>query len=234
MDPIAPFSGFDPKALEFLENLKKNNTRAWFEDNRSIYEKYIRETCRSFVVALGMALETIAPAIHAEPKVNRSMFRISRDTRFSADKTPYKAHSAMFWWEGAGRRMDCAGFYFHFAPGELILGAGAYTLTKPQLKEYRLSVDHPEHGPALAEAYAEVAAKGYGVVEPHYKRIPKGFEKDHPRADLLLNAGAWTRWQDADTALLLSEELVNYCYGRFVDMLPVFIWSRDMVARAEN
>lgn len=234
MDAIAPFEGFSPRALDYLNGLAANNNRTWFEEHRPEYEQLVREPCRSFVVAMGQALEAVAPAIHAEPKVNRSMFRISRDTRFSADKTPYKSHVAMFWWEGAGRRMDCAGFYFHYMPGEIWMGAGAYVFTRPQLKAYRQAVVHPEHGPELEEAYKQVTANGCGVVDPHYKRIPKGFDKDHPRAGLLLNTGVWTRWVDHDTSIIHSTELVDYCFGHFVDMLPVYTWARDLIARVDE
>jgi uncharacterized protein (DUF2461 family) len=66
---------------------------------------------RQFVLAMGEQLRQIAPGVHAEPEVNRSIFRIHRDTRFSKDKTPYKTNLELLFWEGEGHRMECPGFY---------------------------------------------------------------------------------------------------------------------------
>ncbi len=225
------FSGFPKDGLKFLESLAKNNNKAWFEAHRDDYESHLLAPARAFVTAVGQALETIAPAIHAEPKVNRSLFRIQRDTRFSKDKTPYKTHLALFWWEGAGKRMECSGFYFQLQPEALMLGAGVYQFTRPQLKEYRLSVVHPEHGPALAEAVTDLGRRGYEVGGRHYKRVPRGLDKDHPLAELLLHNGVYAWFEAPPPKETHSEALVGYCFDKFIDMLPLHNWLRTMIDR---
>jgi len=94
------FAGFPPEGLAFLDGLARDNTKAYFDAHRATYESALLEPAKAFVVALGEELHTrVSPAIRAEPRVNGSILRINRDTRFSADKTPYKDHLT----SGSGR-----------------------------------------------------------------------------------------------------------------------------------
>ena len=73
-----------------IKSRKKNNTKQWFDKHRNEYEENVLFPLREFVVTMGERLRKIAPAVNAIPKVNQSLFRINRDTRFSKDKSPYK------------------------------------------------------------------------------------------------------------------------------------------------
>ena len=99
---VARFRGFGREALAFLRRLKRNNRRDWFERNRSIYELEVRDPLRMLVEELDVRLAGIAPEISGDPR--RSLFRIHRDIRFSADKSPYKTWAAcQFYHQDAGR-----------------------------------------------------------------------------------------------------------------------------------
>ena len=76
------FNGFPFKTLSFFSNLAANNNKPWFEAHRSDYENFVMEPSREFVITLGELLREIAPNIMADPRVNKSIFRIYRDTRF--------------------------------------------------------------------------------------------------------------------------------------------------------
>ncbi|MEM6991152.1 MAG: DUF2461 family protein, partial [Myxococcota bacterium] len=89
---MAKFDGFPKQTLTFLKGLGANNDKAWFTAHRADYDNYFMEPAKHFVVALGERLAKSSPGIHAEPKVNGSIFRINRDVRFSKDKRPYKDH----------------------------------------------------------------------------------------------------------------------------------------------
>ena len=78
------FSGFRPAALTFLRSLRKHNDREWFERNRATYEAELRAPLAALVEEVDVRLATLAPEIVGHPK--RSLFRIHRDVRFSADK----------------------------------------------------------------------------------------------------------------------------------------------------
>lgn len=84
------FGGFPDEAIAFLAGLGQDNTRSYFDAHRAIHERDLRAPLRLFVSDVADELRTtVAPRVQAEPAVGKSLFRITRDTRFSNDKTPY-------------------------------------------------------------------------------------------------------------------------------------------------
>jgi uncharacterized protein (TIGR02453 family) len=228
---MSEFAGFPKETVTFLPDLAKNNRKTWFNAHRDEYERFIADPAKTFTEAMGERLTAFAPGIIAEPRVNGSIFRIYRDTRFSKDKTPYKTHLGVFMWEGEGPKMECPGFYFHLEPPSLLLGGGVHIFSKHLLDEYRRSVIHPEHGPDLAEAVQSVS-KHLDIGGRHYKRTPRGYDPEHPLTEFLLHNGltAWTEGQIPEE--LYSDALLDHCFGVFEQMVPLHNWLLKMVARA--
>lgn len=79
------FNGFSKETIQFFRDLEQNNNKLWFEAHKNDFEHYVMDPAKDFVVTLGTSLQTIAPEVHADPRVNKSIFRIYRDTRFSKD-----------------------------------------------------------------------------------------------------------------------------------------------------
>jgi uncharacterized protein (TIGR02453 family) len=227
------FKGFPRECLEFYASLEENNNKTWFDAHRQEYERFVMEPARRFVAAMGERLKLLVPELHADPRTNRSIFRIYRDTRFSRDKTPYKRHLAVFFWEGDGPRMECSGFYFHFDTRLLILGVGLYRFPKETLTEYRRSVLDEDLGERLALALAEAQEAGeYSLGGRHYKRVPRGLPGNHPRADLLRHNGLHLGRTEPLPDALFHGGLVEHCAVVFEDLLPVHRWLVDLVARS--
>ena len=89
-EKIDKFEGFFKETIDFFKELKTNNDKLWFDLHRGPYEDYVLGTAKSFIIAMGERLKKLSPTINADPRTNKSLFRINRDTRFSKDKTPYK------------------------------------------------------------------------------------------------------------------------------------------------
>jgi len=237
MSQTDSFIGFFEETLSFYRGLRGHNTKEWFDDHRKEYERFVLEQARAFVVDMGARLRAIAPGVISDPRVNRSLFRINRDTRFSKDKTPYKTHLALWLWEGVGKRMECSGFYFHLEPDRLMLGAGIYMFERPALEEYRRSVVHPVYGPKLADAIEalEGEVKGDGgcglYTGERYKRVPRGYDPDHERAELLLNKGLVAGDDGPIPPELFTPVLLDYCMARYERMLPLHRWLVEMTER---
>ena len=83
MGDISEFNGFSNKTIQFYSDLEHNNNKIWFEAHKTDFEHYVMDPAKDFVVSMGEPLKTIAPKVHADPRVNKSNFRIYRDTRFS-------------------------------------------------------------------------------------------------------------------------------------------------------
>ena len=113
------FPGFSPEALKFLVQLKRHNNRPWFLKHKEIYEREIKEPTVALVLAINAELRTLAPELVTEPK--RAIYRIYRDVRFSADKAPYKTHTAALFAPRGLEKHAGAGLYVHFAADELLL-----------------------------------------------------------------------------------------------------------------
>lgn len=229
----SPFPGFPRGCVSFYEELRENNEREWFEANKARYERDVLDPARAFVSAMGSRLQAIAPEIVADARSNRSIFRIYRDTRFSKDKTPYKTHLGLWMWEGGRQRMECSGFYFHLEPPTLMLGVGVYMFSKPMLEAYREAVDDEAMGEDLTAVVEQVGAAGARVGGDTFKRVPRGFPKDHPRADLLRHGGLHAGVEGPIPHAMFGPELVDWCFERYAALAPLHTWLGRMLARVE-
>ena len=136
------FAGFRPEALRFLRGLRRHNTREWFERHRAAYDTEVRDPMRSLVEEMDVRLARFAPELVGDPR--RSVFRIHRDVRFSADKSPYKTHAAcQFYHHDAGRGagQDAegagAGLYLHLEPDGCFVAGGIWMPARPSLDRIR-------------------------------------------------------------------------------------------------
>ena len=227
------FSGFPKESLSFFRDLAKNNDVDWFKANKPRYQEVVVGPSREFVVSMGARLRELAPDLIADPRINKSLFRLNRDTRFSQDKTPYKDHAGIWIWEGPGKRMDCSGFYFHLAPGQMILGAGIYMFPKHLVEPYRELVDAPKSGAKLEKIVTGITQAGpYYLGGERYKRVPRGFGADHPRAELLKHKGLFVGLDTKPWPELHTPDLIERCFEVYRELAPIHHWLKEMTLRA--
>lgn len=219
------FTGFYPQTVTWLKALKKNNCKEWFVAHRTDYDDYVMTPARAFVTAMGRRLQELSPNIIAVPKVNRSLFRINRDTRFSPDKSPYKSHVGIFFWEGIRPKMECPGYYFHLEPPKLTLGVGLYMFPKNLLTVYRNAVVHPELGADLTNVIQTLSRQpDITIGGQHYKRIPAGYDDAHPNAELLRHNGLYSGLDLDIPQELYSEALLDFCQKHYQKMHGLQQW----------
>jgi uncharacterized protein (TIGR02453 family) len=217
------FAGFDRDLLRFLAELRTHNEREWFHAHRDAYETLLLEPARDFVEAAGEKLRAFAPDVSAEPRVNGSIFRIARDTRFSKDKRPYKHHLDLWFWIGERKRGP--GFWFRLTPEELVLGGGMHHLEPAQLERYRTAVVDDERGGALRDEVARLRKAGYEVGGERYKRTPRGFEAPEDRAELLLHEGVygWVGLSPVPDEAF-TPDFARFCAERYRPLAPLLDW----------
>lgn len=219
------FSGFTKDTVRFYTALRKNNNRDWFEKNRAVYDDHVLAPAKLFVTAMGERLKRIAPRVVAVPAVNKSIFRIHRDTRFSLDPAPYKTHLGIYFWDGARPKMESAGFYFQLEPPHVYLGGGMYMIPDSLLERYRQAVIDRKRGAELGRIVAALRAReGFSVEGGHYKRVPAGFDPGHPNAALLKHKGLFAGFETKIPEALYSARLVDYCFERFEPVEPLNRW----------
>jgi uncharacterized protein (TIGR02453 family) len=181
------FTGFGAPAFTFLRGLARNNRREWFEAHRAAYETELRAPKRAFVDELDAVLGEIAPEFRGDPK--KSVFRIHRDVRFSADKSPYKTHVACWLFHadaGSGVGQEAhggAGFYVHVEPGACMVGGGIWMPPKGALDPIRAAIAaKPKAFDTLMGDRALVRRFGTLSTESVLTRVPRGYAPDHPAA----------------------------------------------------
>ena len=223
-----PFTGFTPEALQFLADLAVNNDRSWFTPRKADFERLLKEPMEALCAALSEAFVRHKVPLTADPR--KSPFRIYRDTRFSKDKTPYKiAHAAGFGWAGGsgaegGRgsgEEGGGGGYLHLQPGDIHIGGGMWHPEPPRLAAWRRLVD-TDPATVLAAVTDPGFVKEFGAVEGEkLSRVPQGFAKDHPHAELLKlkDVTFGRRLADAD---VFSPKLPDVIARSFAKAVPVF------------
>jgi len=171
------FNGFPKEGLRFLSQIITNNSKAWLDAHKEAYERYIVTPNKAYVEEMGEHLQILVPTIHAEPKVNRSLFRIYRDARFHLSD-PIKTRIGIIMWQGSGHRMQSSSFYMHYDPHEIFVAAGIRNFKPTLLKAYRAYIQHDEHRQSLHNILETLKSKGYQIPEPKYKKFPRGCDAD--------------------------------------------------------
>lgn len=178
------FPGFPKAGFEFLDDLKENNTRDWFAENKARYRETLQDHLLDFIQAMVEPLAEITPHFVADARRNGgSMFRIHRDVRFSKDKRPYKEHAACHFRHSLGRDAHAPGFYVHLATDEVLYGGGIWMPPSDALYMIRRAIaDRPKEWEkvlsdrAIRDVFGEIGGDGL-------KRPPKGFSADEPHID---------------------------------------------------
>jgi len=210
------FETFPKEGIKFLLQLKKNNNRDWFNKHKPEYEEFVKAPMLSLIATIKPKLENVAPEMEADPK--KSMFRISRDTRFSKDKTPYKTHVAAVF-HPRGHWQNSEGYYLHIEPTVIYIGGWIYMPSSEQLKKIRKAI--AENGKEfLSIVQSKTFVKNFKKIEGEkLQRVPIGYPQEHPLADWLKHkqfySGVTWKMEECYSKKFLDKVIVVY-----KDLLP--------------
>lgn len=174
---------FTDETFGFLKALEKNNSKDWFDAHRDDYEAHWKEPALAFIADISDRMAALDPPLKAVPKINGSLRRINRDMRFSKDKSPYNARLHMIFWAG-DKPVGGPGMHVVLTPTGVGYGGGHFGIEPGRLGELRKRIAGPE-GEALIEALNAAEAAGCTMDAPDLARMPKGFEAEGRRAELL-------------------------------------------------
>lgn len=162
------FTGFPDAAFEFYEGLEVDNSKAYWQDHKAIYETAVKGPLTALLAEL-------------EPEFGQAkVFRPHRDVRFSADKSPYKTQQGAF----LGTDVGVAGHYLAVDANGLLAGGGFRAHGTDQTKRMRAAVDSPA-GAELERLVIDLRAAGFEIAGEQVATTPRGFARDHPRIELL-------------------------------------------------
>lgn len=218
------FSGFSQEGLAFLTELGERD-KSFLDANRRTYEHQVATPAKEFVIAMGEALaEAISPHIVAIPKTNGSISPINNDVRFSRDASPYKGHLLFRFWEGTDKK-TAPTLFVRVSEESVGFASGAPLAS---VERWRDLIADDDTGGALAAALVELGkGRRLDVAGQGYKRVPKPYAEDHPRADLLRHKSFQALWPEPTPASIHKGAFVEWCVKRLEDAGPVHRWLKD-------
>lgn len=200
--------------IQFLQDLKLNNHKDWFDANRKVYEAAKADYLQLVSHVLhGLTINDESLAL-LQPK--DCTFRINRDVRFSKNKAPYKTNMGAGFSKG-GKKMMLGGYYLHCEPGASFIAGGVWMPMAQELKKIRQEIDY------CLDEFKDIVTskpftKTFGTLERSddvvLKRAPKGYEEDNPAIEYLKLKSfiATAPLSDADlTSPKLVQKIVDAC-----------------------
>jgi uncharacterized protein (TIGR02453 family) len=204
---MTPFEGIPDAAFRFYADLEENNNRDWWLEHKAIYDAAVKEP-------LTQLLAELEPAFGAA-----KLFRPNRDVRFSLDKSPYKTAQGAF-----ASTAEGVGFYVQLDVDGLLIGGGCHTHSPAQLARLRGSVDAESSGQELQRIVEAIAAAGFAVEGERLKTVPRGFDKDHPRAELLKHKSLTAGMNVGQPRWLATPEAATEVARRWEELRPLVEW----------
>lgn len=214
--------------FKFFTELKKNNTRDWFNANKDRYKQDVVEPISAFITAIAPKLQKISPHYNADPRPNKgSMFRIYRDVRFSKDKKPYKEHAAAQFRHRMGKDVHAPGFYVHLEAGNMVYGGGVWVPPSNGLLKIRERIAYyPEKWQAVLD---DKGMKKHfeGIRGDALKRPPRGFPADAPHMDDLKRKSFFAMKTLQDESIAGSPKFVDEVIKTFQAATPLMYFISD-------
>ena len=214
-------------SLQFLDDLKANNNRDWFLDNKKRYEVF-KKDYQQLVADFLDAMKPLDPTLKML-EVKNCTFRINRDIRFSKDKSPYKDHVGI-WMSSGAKGMNRSGYYVHIARAGSFIAGGFYCPEAEDLKKVRKEIAF-FHDDLEEIMHDKNFQKEFGDFDRNEKNLlknpPRGYEKDHPAIEYL-KLKSFETSQKFNIEEVLKEGFVSKMTEKLIVLKPL----NDFINRA--
>jgi len=222
-------NAFEKQTFQFLKKLKQNNNREWFAENKPKFELEVMRPSMQFVENFGEALGKKVVDIRYDTSRNGSgsMFRIYRDVRFSKDKSPYKTNLGFVFWRGEGNKKQNPAFYVHVGEEGIQLFGGQYWMAKNQVDIFREKILANSSGEALVKIMQKLEKSGITMTGGQkYKRLPRGLDAEHPRAEWLKYTGLYVGMPSWTIAEVVESDWISKAIKQCMQMNPLLDWLK--------
>jgi len=218
------FQGFADAEAKFFRSLARNQNREWFQSHKAEFEVGYLTPMKEL---LAEVLEGIDSSFEYTDLDAPKVFRIFRDVRFSKDKSPYKTHiGGLIPTRRSGKLTEMsAALYVHVGQPNSFAAAGHYVMSSEQLLKYRAAVADVKRGRELDKILGALSKKGF-TANSHesYKRVPKGYDPEHPRAEHLKRKGLTISFPPLPRGILTSKKLRPWLVGNTKAAAPLVEW----------
>lgn len=217
-----------PETLEFLQGLKENNSREWFQEHKPEYER-ARQDVLLLTGRLIECISSIDPVVPPELDPKTCVMRIYRDIRFSKDKTPFKTNFGIAI-SANGKNFNGPGYYVHLEPGKSFVAGGSWFPEPGQLKCIRQEIDYnsSEWNQIMNDPGFRESFRGLGQ-EGKLKTVPKGYPADHPDIEYL-KLKSFTASQAFSDQQLAHADAIGNIKKTFQHLYPMIVFLRNAIS----
>ncbi|HPF47122.1 MAG: DUF2461 domain-containing protein [Alphaproteobacteria bacterium] len=222
------FKGFQEPFWQFFDELKENNNREWFMENKDRYKADIVTPCLDFIIDMGERLKEISPHYTAIAKASGgSMFRIYRDARFSNDKRPYKENAGIQFRHKLGKDAHAPGYYLHLEKDNIFYGGGIWMPDNTTLGEIRDRICYyPKKWQAVIENEDLIGTFG-GVRDDGLTRPPRGYDADHKYIEDLKRKSFFAMKNGGDYKITTNAKFLDEVAKTFDAAAPLMAFICD-------
>jgi uncharacterized protein (TIGR02453 family) len=201
------FEGFPEAALDFYDDLELDNTKSFWQANKSVYDEAVAAPMKALTAAL-------------EPEFGAAkIFRPYRDVRFAKDKSPYKTHQGAYVATGPS-----TGYYVQIGAAGVMVGVGYYEASSARLAVIREAISDDAHGAQLAAILAELEGAGWTIGGETLKTAPRGYDVEHPRIALLRHKSLTVGREYGFDPVIHSPDLVDRVRDDWRTATPFLDW----------
>lgn len=197
-------SYFTPAFIKFFSELSKNNNKIWFDENRKIYEREVKDPFKFFVGEMITRIQKYEPEIEILP--SDAIMRINKDIRFSKDKTPYNTHVSANISLYGKKDKSYPGVFFQLSHDKIMLYGGAYMMDTSTLLQVRNYISKNLQDFSATYNNKIFKEKFGAIIGEKHKRIPKEFESTAVKEPLIVNKQFYYS-AELDSSLITNDQL---------------------------
>ncbi|WP_228265847.1 DUF2461 domain-containing protein [Microlunatus elymi] len=210
---MSNFAGFTTEALDFYDDLEVDNSKAFWDAHKQVYQDHVRGPMEALLAGLE---REFGPA---------KIFRPYRDVRFAKDKTPYKTHQGAF-----VATAEATGWYVELSARGVMVAGGFYHAGPDALARFRRAVADDVRGPELERLLAKLSRSHWETGGDRLKTAPRGFDLDHPRIELLRHRSLTVHKSYGFEPIIHSAELATKIKRDWRQVRPLVEWVSGQVS----
>ena len=208
------------EALQFIEDLKNNNNKEWFHENKKRYELFKKEY-QNIIAEILQEMKPLDPSL-ANLEIKNCTFRINRDIRFSKDKSPYKSNMGI--WLSTNKNIkNSPGYYIHYEKGSSFIAGGLYCPEAEELKKVRKEIAFFYEDLEKTTSNATFK-KEFGALDRDetnvLKKAPKDYDPNHPAIEFL-KLKSFTATQKIDDELFSDKDFAKKITQKLIILKPL-------------
>lgn len=226
------FNGFTKDAVDFLTDIRLQNNQAFYEANKERYERVLKTPLRALCEEMAPAVQLIDPRL--DVRAGRVVSRLRRDTRFSADKSPFRDHAWLSWRYPGDRHSEGFSLYWGFGPDWVDWGCGCYGINKPLMDALRLHIRREPDAVRAALNHPELQAH-FEIYGEAYKKltVPEDVPDDLRALYVKKGFGLARKTTQADWTMLFSPDMADVLAHDLALLAQLHRLMQQMRAQAE-